>query len=99
MTQDQHDGNARAKFTVHRSDVVDLHALENLLRRHPHEFCAAKQIRAQTPKMPADEATQFARRFFIAKGNRDIAFRKPPILARHQPRATAEQLPKSEQKA
>ena len=53
MTQNEDDGNARAKFAGHRFDIFDLNPAENLLRRHCGEFCAAEQVSAKPLKVPA----------------------------------------------
>jgi hypothetical protein len=42
---------------------------------------------------------QFARRFFIAKRNRNVAFCEVPIFPGNEPCATAKELPNSKQKA
>src|SRR5947199_10057447 len=97
MTQNEHYGNAGAKFAGHRLDIFDLDPAKDFLRWHCSEFGAAKEIGAERPKMVAYKAMQFARRFFIAKRNRNVAFRELPIFSRNKPRTRAEQLPNSKQ--
>ena len=71
--------------------------LEDFLWRHLREFCAAKQVRAEPPKMLTDEAAQFARRFLILKSNGQIAFCKPSIFPGTNPRASAKELAEREE--
>jgi hypothetical protein len=98
VTQNEHHWNARAKFPRHRFDVFDLDALEDFLRRHLREFCAAKQIGAEPPEMSAHELAQFARRLFIREGDLEVARCQPSILPREGPRANTEEFPESEEK-
>jgi len=99
MTQNEHDWNAGAKFAGHRLDIFDLDPAKDFLRWHCREFGAAKEIGAEPPKMVAYKAMQFARRFFIAKRNRNVAFCEVPIFPGNEPCATAKELPNSKQKA
>src|SRR5436190_1716820 len=97
MTQNEHDGNARAKFAGHRLDIFDLDPAKDFLWWHCSEFGAAKEIGAEQPKMAAHKATQFARRLFIGKRNCNVAFRELAIFSRNEPRTRAKQLPDSKQ--
>src|SRR5262249_6716719 len=98
MTQNEHDGNARAEFTRHRLDVIDLDARKDFLGRHVRELYTAKGVGAGASKMQAHEPRQFPRRFFIRKSNRNVARCQPPIFTGESPRANAEKLPESEEK-
>ena len=98
MTQDEHDRNACAKSAGHGFDVFDFDPLEDLVRRHSHQFCAAKQISAKALKMPAHKAAQFARRLFIGKRNSNIALCQAPIFPGKDPGTKAKELAKSKQK-
>ena len=98
MAQHEHHGNTHAKFAGHRLNIFNRNAFEDLLRRHCREFYAAEQVSPKELKVPAYETTQFARRLFVAKGNRDIALCQPPIFPRSEPRAQAEKLPNTKQK-
>src|SRR5690242_4616377 len=98
MTQNKHYRNACAKFARHRFDVVDLHPLEDFFWRHLREFCAAKQVCAEPPEVAAYEATQFAGRLFIGKGNLHVSHRQASIIPGKRPGAEPEELPENKEK-
>jgi hypothetical protein len=98
VTQDEHHRNACAKFACHRFDVFDLDALEDFLRLHLREFCAAKQVGAELPEMSAHEFAQLARRLFIRKRDLKIARCEPSIFPGEHPRANAEEFPEAKEK-
>lgn len=80
MTQNEHHGNAGAKFPVHRFDIVHLDPPQDFLWRHRSQFNAAEKISAESLEMAADEPTDLSRGLFIGKRNRNIAFRQASIF-------------------
>src|SRR5947199_9653877 len=98
MTQNEHHRNAGAKFARHRFDIFDLDVLEDFLRWHLREFCAAKQVGAEPPEMEAHKLRHFARRLFVRKRNLKVARCQTAIFPGKHPRADAEELPESEEK-
>jgi hypothetical protein len=98
VTQNEHHRNACAKFPRHRLDIFDLDALEDFLRWHLCQLRAAKQVGAEPPEMASHKLTQFARRFFIRKGNLKVPRCQTPIFPGKHPCANAEELAETEEK-
>ena len=98
MTQNERHRNARAKFASHRLDVFYLDVLDDFVRWHLREFCAAKEVGAEPPEMAAHELTQFTRRIFVGKRNLKIARCQPPIFPGESPCAEPEKFSESEEK-
>src|SRR5438046_7990057 len=90
--------NPEAKLQTHLLYIFYFDVSKNLLMRHHTQLDATQQVRPEPLKMPAHKTAQFARRFFIAKCNRNVAFCQPPIFPRNDPRANAEELPKGKEK-
>ena len=61
MAQDKHDGPAGAQLSMDYVKVFRLNSRLHLFERHNGEFDAAKKVGAQSLKMAADKAAQFAR--------------------------------------
>ena len=98
VTQNKHDRNACAEFPRHRLDILDLNVLQDFVRWHLRKFCAAQQVCPEPAEMPPRELTQFARRFFISKGNLKIACCETPVFPGKDPRANTEEFTESEKK-
>ena len=98
MTQNEHYGNAGAKFPVHRLDIVNLDASQNFLRRHCSEFNATENVSAESLEMAADEPTHFPQGLFIGKRNGNIAFCEASIFPGNEPGTKTEKLSNGKEK-
>src|SRR6267378_6947157 len=93
MTQNEHYGNAGAKFPIHRLDIVNLDPLQDFRRRHCSEFDATEQISAESSEMATDEPTHFLPGLFIGKRNGNVAFCQASIFPGQEPCTKTEELP------
>src|SRR6266403_4193350 len=98
MTQDQNNGNPRAKFAIHCLDVFDSDPTQDFFRRHRAEFDTAQKVRAQPLEVSEHKTTQFTRRFFIAKGDGDVPPGQASITRQNEPRAEAQKFSENKEK-
>jgi hypothetical protein len=99
MTQNEHYGNASAKFPGHRLDIFNLNSLEDFLGRHCAKFNATEQVSAESLEMEAYESTHFSRGLFTGKCNGNIAVRQASIFPGNEPRTNTKKLSNGKQKA
>ena len=85
MTQDQNNGNPRAKFAIHCLDVFDSDPTQDFFRRHRAEFDTAQKVRAQPLEVSEHKTTQFTRRLFTSERDGNIALCQAPILSKNDP--------------
>src|ERR1043166_6457828 len=89
MTQHHHDRVADAQMSIYRLSVFNRDSLDNFLQRCGCDLGRVNEICPEPLKMTAHKPAQFTWRFFIAESNRDVAPRKSPIFAEHDPCAPA----------
>src|SRR4051812_12675276 len=98
MTQNEHYGNASAKFPGHRLDIFNLNSLEDFLGRHCGKFNATEQVSAESLEMEAYESTHFCRSLFIGKCYGNIALGQAPVFPRNEPGTKTEALSNGKEK-